>query len=61
MDNNKQLENTNNGFFGKIKNWFKNVNWKVVYDKATTGLLIFLLSSPFLILFYIILWFILKG
>lgn len=47
-------------FFGKIKRFFKNVNWKTVYDKTTTGILIFLLSSPLLILLYIFLWFILK-
>ena len=50
----------NTGFFGKIKKFFKNINWKVVYDKTTTGILIFLLSSPLLILLYIFLWFILK-
>ncbi len=44
----------------KIKDWAKTVNWKVVYDKVTTGLLIFLLTTPFLILLYIILWFVLK-
>ena len=48
------------GFFDKVKNFFKNINWKVVYDKTTTGILIFLLSSPLLILLYIFLWFILK-
>ena len=48
------------GFFDKVKTFFKNINWKVVYDKTTTGILIFLLSSPLLILLYIFLWFILK-
>ncbi len=42
----------------KFKKWLKEVNWKVVYDRFTTGLLIFLMTSPFLILLYIILWFI---
>ncbi len=53
------------GFFGKCGDWFKeitkNVNWKVVWDKFTTGLLIFLMCSPILILGYIFLWFVLKS
>ncbi|MBQ8372315.1 MAG: hypothetical protein IJX38_05220 [Clostridia bacterium] len=32
-------------------------NWKKFWDKITTGLLVFLLSSPFLVLIYIVLWF----
>ena len=52
------------GFFkkvtGSVKAWFKKVNWRVVYDRFTTGLLIFLMSAPFLILLYIMLWFVLK-
>ena len=63
------------GFFKKIGNFFddiytkcvdffkektKNVNWKEVWDKCTTGLLIFLMFSPILILAYIFLWFIFK-
>ena len=62
-------------FFGKIGGFFKgiynkcaeffkektkNVNWKEVWDKCTTGLLIFLICSPLLILAYIFLWFIFK-
>ena len=43
-----------------IKEKTKNVNWKVVWDKVTTGLLIVLLASPILILAYIFLWFIFK-
>ena len=31
-----------------------------IIDKFTTGLLIFLSSTPFLVLLYIILWFILR-
>lgn len=62
------MENTNKNFFktyiDKLVVWFKektkNVNWKEVWDKFTTGLLIFLMSSPLLILAYIFLWFILK-
>ena len=36
------------------------VNWKNVWDKVTTGILILLMCSPFAILLYIFLWFILK-
>ena len=43
-----------------IKEKTKNVNWKVVWDKVTTGFLIVLLASPILILAYIFLWFIFK-
>lgn len=47
--------------WGKITGWIKektkNVNWKVVWDKITTGILIFLMASPILILAYIFLWF----
>lgn len=35
-------------------------NWKKFWDKVTTGLLILLMASPFLILVYILLWFIMK-
>lgn len=38
----------------------KNVKWKVVWDKFTTGLLIFLIFSPLLILAYIFLWFLFR-
>lgn len=63
------------GFFKKIGNFFKNVfvkcvdffkektkdvKWKEVWDKCTTGLLIFLMFSPVLILAYIFLWFIFR-
>ena len=33
---------------------------KEIIDKITTGFLIFLLCSPFLIIFYILLWFFLR-
>lgn len=64
------------GFFDKIGGFFagiwnkctdffkektKNVKWKEVWDKCTTGLLILLLSSPLLILAYIFLWFFLRS
>ena len=45
-------------FFKKTLEWIKKINWKVVYDKFTTGLLILLLTSPVLILLYIVLWFV---
>ena len=49
------------GFFGKCADWFKektkNVKWKEVWDKCTTGLLILLMASPIFILAYIFLWF----
>lgn len=35
-------------------------NWKKFWDKVTTGLLILLMASPFLILVYILLWFIMR-
>ena len=35
----------------------KKKKWKAFFDKITTGLLIFVLSSPILVLAYIILWF----
>ncbi len=38
----------------------KNKKWKAIWDKVTTGILIFLLASPFLILGYIFLWFMTK-
>ena len=36
----------------------KKKKWLNIWDKVTTGLLIFLMASPFLILFYIFFWFI---
>ena len=47
-------------WFGKVKEWLKKVNWKVVYDKSTTALLVLLMCSPFLILLYIVLWFVFR-
>ena len=56
------------GFFGKVKEFFKNtfeickdktgkINWKMVWDHTTTVLLILVLSSPLFILAYIMGWF----
>jgi len=42
------------------KTWANFLTWwkkHDVWDKCTTGLLIFLMASPFLVLGYIILWF----
>ena len=51
-------------FIDKCVSWFKektkNVKWKEVWDKVTTGLLILLMASPILILAYILLWFVLR-
>ena len=38
----------------------KNINWKEVWDKCTTGFLMLLFASPILILAYILLWFVLR-
>lgn len=38
----------------------KKKKWAAVWDKFTTGILIFLMSSPILILAYIFLWFIFR-
>ena len=38
----------------------KNVNWKEVWDKCTTGLLILIIISPLLILGWIFLWFVFR-
>lgn len=47
-------------FFKKTWECTKKINWKTVYDKFTTGLLILLLCSPVLILLYIVLWFVFR-
>ena len=49
-----------NNFTTWFKDKTKNVKWPEVWDKCTTGLLIFLMCSPFLILGYIVLWFVLR-
>ena len=38
----------------------KNVNWKKVWDKVTTGILILIMAAPILILAYIFIWFLTK-
>ena len=39
----------------------KKINWKEVWDKFTTGLLILELISPILVLAYIFLWFVMRN
>lgn len=58
------------GFAFLKKYWDKGIDWistktqtkkfKMVMDKCTTGLLIFLMFSPILILGYIFLWFVIN-
>ena len=38
----------------------KNIKWKDVWDKCTTGLLIVIFCSPLIVLGYIFLWFLLR-
>lgn len=40
--------------------WLKTVKWKIVWDHVTTGILILLMCSPFLILAYLVIWFLNK-
>ena len=47
-------------FVAWVKETTKDIKWKDVWDKCTTGLLILLMASPILILGYIFLWFILR-
>ena len=45
--------------YNKIKSMTKK-ECEIVWDKFTTGLLIFLFCTPFLILTYILLWFVFR-
>ena len=38
----------------------KKKKWRAIWDKVTTGILIFLMASPFLVLGYIFMWFLNK-
>lgn len=38
----------------------KKKKWKAIWDKVTTGILIFLMAAPILILAYIVFWFMTK-
>ena len=38
----------------------KKRKWSAIWDKVTTGILIFLMASPIMILAYIVLWFIFR-
>ncbi len=60
MDALKKFGNKCKNIWCKFTEWVKNINWKMVYDKATTGLLILLMASPLLVLLYILLWFVLQ-
>ena len=57
----KDLWNKVVEFWNKVVELFKektkDIKWAEVWDKCTTGLLIFLMCSPVLILAYIFLWF----
>ena len=59
-----KCKNAVSGAYNKCVGWFKektkNVKWKEVWDKVTTGLLILVMASPLLILGYIMLWFIMR-
>ena len=50
--------------YKKVTTWFKektkDIKWKDVWDKVTTGILILLMASPLLILGYIFIWFLNK-
>ena len=54
------FKNTWNKCSTWVKEKTKDIKWKDVWDKCTTGILIFLMASPILILGYIFLWFINK-
>ena len=60
MENKNENTVKTNKFVEFFKEKTKNVKWKEVGDKITTGLLIILLASPILILAYIFLWFIFR-
>lgn len=47
---------TSTKFWKKLQS----LNWKMIWDKCTTGLLLLLMASPLLILGYIFIWFMTK-
>lgn len=47
-------------FFASFMKKAKKVNWKKVWDKVSTGLLILIMAAPVLILAYIFYWFLTK-
>ena len=47
-------------FFTTFMKKAKKVNWKKVWDKVSTGLLILIMAAPVLILAYIFYWFLTK-
>ena len=58
--NNEAKTNGKAGFFDKLNTYFHSKKWKAVWDKITTGILIFLLATPVLVLAYILIWFLSK-
>lgn len=54
-------EIANASFLARFKEKVKKVNWKKVWDKVTTGILIFLMATPILILVYIFYSFLSKN
>ncbi|MBR2343885.1 MAG: hypothetical protein IKA64_06510 [Clostridia bacterium] len=51
------IKNTELGLTEEEIKMAKKKKWLAVWDKITTGLLIFLMSTPILILVYIFVWF----
>ena len=64
VDKMEKLLDSVKNVYGKCKDWVlkktEHVNWKEVWDKITTGILILLMASPVLILLYIFLWFVMR-
>ena len=53
-------DSNNEAAFAILGEIAKKRKWNAVWDKITTGILIFLMSSPILILVYIFMWFIFR-
>lgn len=60
MDNETKNVAENAKFFDKVTAFFHSKKWKEIWDKITTGILIALMATPFIILAYIIIWFLSK-
>ncbi len=58
MDALKKFADKCKSLWSRFVTWLKKANWKLIYDKFTTGLLILLMATPILVLTYIILWFV---
>ena len=65
IDKIKGILNVVKDFFVKCvdfcKDKVKKINWKEVWDKTTTVLLVLVLASPLFILAYIMIWFYQQG